>query len=312
MTKEIFIFIASVLLLMPILSVFGEISFSTQFLFCAPFIFMIGIPHGAIDNVLHGRDAPHQKQYFILVYLLIIGFNVILWMSFPLLAYVLFLGISAYHFGQSQFSHYFKRQKLIHQFSYLLWGVSILSALILFNLSEIHSWMNDYPEFALFSPIHQLNSLVLTFGISSILTFGSLFWLLHNRVFTVSSFFMECLIFLLILAAFYLTPLIIGFTLYFIILHSFKVLGEEFRFLRAEKEVSSVLSFLKLLAPFSLLSFLGLGLVFALIYFNLLIIPYGYALLIIISSITLPHVFVMDHFYKLLFRNNFYQQKEKG
>ena len=35
-------------------------------------------------------------------------------------------------------------------------------------------------------------------------------------------------------------------------------------------------------------------------------------LLIIISSITLPHVFVMDHFYKLLFRNNFYQQKEKG
>ena len=298
--------------MLPILSAFGEISLSTQFLFSAPFFFIIGIPHGAIDNVLHAREANHHKQYFILVYLLIIGFNVVLWMSFPFMAYVLFLGFSAYHFGQSQFSHYFKRQKLIHQFSYLLWGVSILSALILFNLSEIHSWMNDYSEFALFSPIHQLSSLVLTFGISSILTFGSLFWLLHNKAFTGSAFFMECLIFLLILAAFYLTPLIIGFTLYFIILHSFKVLGEEFHFLRGEKEVTSVLSFVKLLAPFSLLSFFGLGSVFALIYVNILNIPYGYALLIIISSITLPHVFVMDHFYKLLFRNNFYQQKEKG
>jgi hypothetical protein len=111
----------------------------------------------------------------------------------------------------------------------------------------------------------------------------------------------------LIFVSFYLMPVIIGFTLYFVILHSFKVLGEEYRFLKLAKEVKSRVAFVKLLTPFSILSFFGMGVVFALIHFNILAMSYGYCLLIIISSITLPHVFVMNKFYKLLFKSNFYQ-----
>ena len=295
------------LLLLPFLSVFGELSLSTQFFFSAPFILLIGIPHGAIDNVLHAKEAPHLKKYFIAVYVLIILLNVILWTSFPLLAYLLFLIISAYHFGQSQFSQYFRYQHLIHRLIYFFWGIAILSALILFNLDEIHSWMNEYSEFSVFGPIHEKQNVVSFLGFSSFLTFGLLSFLMYKKAFSVHSFLMECLIFSLIIAAFFLTPLVIGFTLYFIILHSFKVLGDEFHFLRKEKEVNSVLAFLRLLAPFSLLSFFGLGLLFVLIYLQLLDLSYGYAMLIVISSITLPHVFVMDHFYKFLFKIKFYQ-----
>ncbi|MEJ6796364.1 MAG: Brp/Blh family beta-carotene 15,15'-dioxygenase [Flavobacteriales bacterium] len=307
MSKEIFIFIASVLLIMPMLSVFGDISLPGQLVLSAPFIILLGIPHGAIDNVLYIRGASLKQTHFIAIYLLIIAINILLWVVFPVAAYVLFLVISAYHFGQSQFSHYFKTQKLVHQLTNLLWGVSILSALTLFNLTEIKTVMSDYSEFSVFDPVHHTRGLSVIFGISTLLTLSSLIWLTASKALKLEALFMEVLILALIFVSFYLMPVIIGFTLYFVILHSFKVLGEEYRFLKLAKEVKSRVAFVKLLTPFSILSFFGMGVVFALIHFNILAMSYGYCLLIIISSITLPHVFVMNKFYKLLFKSNFYQ-----
>lgn len=307
MSKEIFIFIASVLIIMPILSVFGEISLPGQLMISAPFIILLGIPHGAIDNVLYIRGASLKKKHFIAIYLMIIAINILLWVVFPLAAYVLFLVISAYHFGQSQFSHYFKKQKLVHQLTNLLWGVSILSALTLFNLTEMKTAMSNYCEFSVFDPVHSAIGLSVIFGISTLLTLCSLVWLTASKAIKLEAFFMEVLMLALIYLSFYLMPVIIGFTLYFVILHSFKVLDEEYRFLKVAKEVKSRVGFIKLLTPFSILSFFGMGIVFALIHFNILAMSYGYCLLIIISSITLPHVFVMNKFYKLLFKTNFYQ-----
>lgn len=307
MSKEIFIFIASVLLILPILSICDEISLPLQLIISAPFIFLLGIPHGAIDNVLYIREVKLKNAQFISVYVIIIGFNILLWFLFPLLAYILFLFISAYHFGQSQFSHYFKKQKFIHQITNLMWGISVLSALTLFNLPEIQTMMKDYPDFNAFNPVHQQNGLLLLFGISSMLTILSLIGLTYIKAIKIESFLMECVILVLILASFYFMPVIIGFTLYFVILHSFKVLGEEYRFLLLAKEVKSRLGFVKLLTPFSVLSFVGIGILFLGIHFEVLNISYGYCLLILISSITLPHVFVMNKFYKLLFKTKFYK-----
>lgn len=103
-------------------------------------------------------------------------------------------------------------------------------------------------------------------------------------------------------------PIIIGFTLYFVILHSLKVLNEEYRFLKASGVTQSLMGFIKLLTPFSLISLMGLFMLFGLIEFGILNISFGYCVLIMISSITLPHVFVMDKFYHLLFSTKFYGQ----
>ncbi|MFT4970702.1 MAG: hypothetical protein ACI9O4_002463, partial [Chitinophagales bacterium] len=72
----------------------------------------------------------------------------------------------------------------------------------------------------------------------------------------------------------------------------------------AEKEVHSFLNFMKLLSPFTLVSIAGIAMLFALIYLNILKLSYGYLLLMVISSITLPHVFVMNSFYNLLSLKN--------
>lgn len=303
MTKAIFVFIASFLLLLPFVLKTGGIPTSYQLIICLPFILFLGIPHGAIDNVLYIRNEGIKNIQFISVYIAFILINVALWFIFPWLAYIAFLLLSAYHFGQSQFSHYFNNQHLSKQLLFLFWGISILTALIYFNIADMQLLMIQEKEFAVFMPFHQENILRAIFISSSIGTFSLMILLLFKKALSVEAFFMESLVFLLILVCFYLMPLLIGFTLYFVILHSFKVLKEEYDFLNAENEVSSLGNFIKLVSPFTLISIAGIILIYGLIYFELLSIPYGYSLLIIISSITLPHIFVMNRFYGL-FQNN--------
>ncbi len=112
---------------------------------------------------------------------------------------------------------------------------------------------------------------------------------------------MEFLVISLILICFYLLPFLIGFSIYFIILHSLKVLKEEYHFLVAEKQIGSIFKFVQLISPFTLFSVGGILVLFGLIYLEFIPFSYGYCLLIAISSITLPHVFVMNDFYMLPF-----------
>lgn len=303
MSKEIYIFIASVLLLLPVLSLFEVVPISTQLILCAPFIFLLGIPHGAIDNMLYLRENKTKNSHFISVYLVIIAANVGLWLIYPAVAYATFLLLSAYHFGQSQFSHYFKSQSWSRKFIFLAWGISILSALILFNIREINAVMIDYQEFNVFDPIHNVDMLWIIFVSTTIATIVGLLFFRSKGAISLDTVGMEILILGLILFCFYLMPLMVGFTLYFIILHSVKVLNEEYEFLKRVNKIKSIGGFVKLLMPFSALSFLGIGMLFLMIHLDFLSISYGYCMLILISSITLPHVFVMNQFYRLLLGN---------
>lgn len=290
--------------MLPILQYAGEMTVAYQLVICTPFLLLLGIPHGAIDNILYLRNNQIKNREFIGAYLVFVGMNVALWMLIPTVAYVLFLLISAYHFGQSQFSHYFKHQPPGIQVLYLLWGVAILSNLLFFNAAEIQQIISSNTEFAFFIPVQNESFLFYLSTVSTVLTLTFMVILTVYNALTVETLLMELLVFGLILASFFLMPLLVGFTLYFVILHSIKVLGEERRFLIAEKIVHSTGTFIKIVAPLTLLSIVGMGLLFAMIYFNWLNLTYGYCLLIVISSITLPHVFVMNKFYNILFNRN--------
>lgn len=310
MTKAIFIFLASLLILVPIILNYGYIPIATQLLICAPFILFLGIPHGAIDNILYRKNHSVNNTLFIGVYLLIIAINVVLWFAVPIVAYCVFLTISAYHFGQSQFSHYLGKQALISKMIYLFWGLTILAGLLFFNATEIVQINNEQPQFAEINALFTENFIGLLFVSSTILTLGLLFFSKIKQVLSLENLLMELLVLGLILVSFYLLPLLIGFTLYFVILHSYKVLSEEFRFLKSEATVKSALEFIYLVAPLTLLSFFGIAFLFVLIYLDILAMTYGFCLLIVISSITLPHVFVMHQFYDLLFSKQFYQMEK--
>lgn len=302
MTRAIFVFIASIFLIMPVVYQSGEISISTQLVICTPFLLFLGIPHGAIDNVLYLRDRKISNFKFIGTYLVIIAANVVLWFVAPVMAYVLFLILSAYHFGQSQFSHYFKSQPPLLKVLFSVWGLAILSALVFFNIEEVYQIMADSSEFSRFGIVHGEIFMMYFFFGSFFSTIAILIYLSITKAISIETLMMELLVLSLILICFFLMPLLIGFTLYFVILHSFKVLREEFNFLMNEKKVKSIKSFTAMITPFTLLSIFGIAFLFGMIYLDIFNISYGYCLLIVISSITLPHVFVMDNFYKLLFK----------
>ena len=176
MTKAIFIFIVCLLLGTPLVFWAGTISVSDQLVFCLPLLLLLGIPHGAIDNILYQRSRQISNLKFIGVYLVFVGLNIAFWLLLPSLAYLLFLLLSAYHFGQSQFSHYFKKQNIAAQALYLFWGIALLSSYVLFNLEEIHLVMATYDEFGQFAPLHLQGPMLLITMISFVLLFGQLIY----------------------------------------------------------------------------------------------------------------------------------------
>ncbi len=300
MTKAIFIFIVALYLVLPLTLAAGGISLNWQLALCLPIILVLGIPHGAIDYVLYLKERKPSKKSFIFYYVSVVGLNGFLWIYQPLLAYIIFLLLSAYHFGQSQFSHLLENSGWLNKILYASWGLAIICALVFFNLDEIQAIIHQFPDFIALSPLHNAAFLKLGLFYCAALALLTLLYLTYTKKLSKEALLMEVLVFFMILLSLYFLPLIIGFTTYFIILHSIKVLKEEYTFLLINDQVKSFKGFLAMIAPFSLLSIMGLFILFALIYIDILQFSYGYIFLIMISSITTPHAFVMNHFYSAI------------
>lgn len=298
MTKATYIYIAAFALLFPIFS--SGLNFSTTLpsIICIVLIFGLGIPHGAADNVLYKTRTAISNRFFIGVYVLTIGSNVALWFLAPQVAYLLFLIISGYHFGQSQFSHYFKREYLGVKLLYLFWGLVILGGMIYFNRTEILGYTRTYADLEQFAPFSKKLFLETFLALSGLGLLAIQVILLYQNKWRLESFVMEMLIMLMIGLSFYVFPFLVSFTLYFVILHSFKVMREQYHFLQIKKLVTHWRGYLKIVLPFSFLSYFGITLVLGMVEFNWLPISFPYSFLILISSITTPHVFVMEQFYK--------------
>jgi Brp/Blh family beta-carotene 15,15'-monooxygenase len=297
MFKAIIIYAISAVTLIPFFLVYPDMDVVTQLIICAPVILILGIPHGAIDNVLFFGNSRQNSLAFISTYLAIIAGNVLIWMVLPLFAYVLFLILSAYHFGQSQFLHYFKKDTWEMKSLYLLWGISLLSGLIYFNHAEM-VWVSQNKGFEFFEAAHPKRLMGFIFILSTGLTVFNLFWLLMQKQLSLKVFFLELLVLALVVSTFYFLPMIIGFTLYFIILHSYKVIQEVYGILAQKRQVNSKKHFIRLLFPFSVLTIVGIFLLYVITSVDWVPFTFGFAFLIAISSITLPHAVVMDRFYK--------------
>jgi Brp/Blh family beta-carotene 15,15'-monooxygenase len=139
MSKTNFLFIALFYLLFAIFSWVEHVDISVQLAVSGLFLLLVGIPHGAIDHILFLDSNKVKPVYFYGAYLGLMMLYVVLWFFFPFLCFVFFLLMSAYHFGQSQFSELYKIPNWIKQTLYVTWGVSILSGLLLYNMEELTS-----------------------------------------------------------------------------------------------------------------------------------------------------------------------------
>lgn len=296
MKQPTFLFIACLLLSFPFLSNGIELTMQSQFIISMVLVFTIGIAHGSVDNILYLQTSKMKPLSFYLVYLLLIGMYAVIWFVFPIFAVALFLLISAYHFGQSQLTDCFQKSTLIHKTSYILWGISLLSALLNIKQDEIVGLLQSYQDLQIFATAFDATFVrYLHFGSTALVVMLLIFFLITRQLRAPRMFF-EFFLLILINVSFAVLPALLGFTLYFIFLHSLKVLEDEFDFLRKQEKLH-IWSFIKKLLPNTIISVAATLVIFAGIHFEYINFSYGFILLVLISSITFPHAFVMEKFY---------------
>lgn len=273
-----------------------------QYIFFLTGIVILGVPHGAADLLIATQNAADDKKSFSKLYFFInylsrlLLFATILWF-FPLPGNLLFILFAAYHFGETDL-HKFNTNSFIGKFFITSYGLVILSVILLHNFQEIR------PLFQLFSSgikyaavidfigLHT-NHITLLFGllflISSILYFSTT---KSNKILQ-KQFFIH---FLLILVILYNLPMIVGFTFYFVVWHSFLSLKNIVNYLRRDNVFSAAV-IIKQILIYSVLALAGIA-VFGLtgfMFINLNSII-GYIFLSL-AVLTAPHMQIMHNMY---------------
>ena len=245
----------------------------------------IGIPHGSVDHIIAFINPKSRrfksKLSFFTVYLSLIVLNIIIWVFSPYLGLFTFLLVSCYHFGEAQVIGFNNTKNKLLNF---VLGANILLSLFLNNIFELQIILLDL---TLFSSI-DLSSYDKTFFLLisvAVLMISVVYFKIEKKV----PLYAEMSILYLI---FYHTDILTSFSIYFGFSHSLPMLVLEYK----EMKEKSFLSFYAKTLPFTILAII-FGVV--LYYYNNDLLTANNLILftfIVISSLTLPHVFIMKDF----------------
>ncbi len=270
-------------------------------------VFLIGVPHGALDFLVDEQNEELVKRTFsikkfVSVYLTRLFAFSLFWFM-PWVAFSLFMVFSIYHFGETDMSSIMKPNKT-STILYVAYGSLILSVLLLSHLSEIAASIPIVGDFlngtTFYFFLEQFSSLIIS---ALALFFISVVYFLHRKGEIIKISFSQILQFSTLLLVISLLPLLLAFTFYFALWHSILSVRNIFSYFKDFNNSKKFTVFCNKSILFSLLA-LGsiVGLYFALDYFipdmNLL-----FALLIVLSVLTLPHLAVMHRMYKNFSRN---------
>ncbi len=244
----------------------------TVFAIC---LFLVGIPHGALDNIVESGDVNNGIQLnFIAKYLLKAGVYFLVWLIHPGTALVLFLLYSALHFGQADMQEWKANKSRLLEST--LWGTLVLTMLLLGHVNETNSVLKNMDVFVI--PLSNESGLYATLFLSII----GVSWGIYNRKIPM------IMISLTLLLATYL-PLLTAFALYFIGQHS--ITG--WAHLKTTFKISNLSLFKKAL-PYNL----GAWFLFSIVLINI-DNSWTSSFFIFVSCISLPHVLAMNKFYKV-------------
>ncbi|MBC8399506.1 MAG: Brp/Blh family beta-carotene 15,15'-dioxygenase [Flavobacteriales bacterium] len=258
-------------------------------------ISLFGIPHGAIDNIIYLSSNKITRVRFYLIYIVTIIIYCLFWWLTPIISLIFFLFLSSYHFGESQLVDYsfINKKRII----YLFWGFALLSTLILYNNNELLYLSNQFIDTKKFSQVFNIQIFKYIFYSSNLIIISLLVYENYKSSISNEQLMNEIFLLILIHITFYLFPIIISFTLYFIFLHSIKVLKQEFDYLKSLQSDLNLLKFIKLLYPHTFLSIVFLVIFLLLMNFGYINISVFLFSIIGISVITLPHAIIMTNFY---------------
>lgn len=114
---------------------------NVQVIFFVSLILLTGIPHGALDHLIQeATDKKLNKAYdikiFLVKYLLIMAVYALAWFWFSGLSLLIFLLISAWHFGETDLEKV-PKNAIIWSFTRLIYGFYILAFILLTHINEV-------------------------------------------------------------------------------------------------------------------------------------------------------------------------------
>lgn len=265
---------------------------------------VLGIPHGATDHIVffaqkNTSPKPSSWAYFFKIYLGIMLAYTLAWYFLPLLCFMAFLIFSAYHFGQSQL-HYFeiKEKKWLKPILYISWGNVLLLSILGFNTADTLSILENTPFLDLMGFV--LLHFEYFFGINAGLMLVILLGLGLQGKINFLKILQELALLALLLFLCWSTSLLWSFAIYFALWHSLQTIEQEIKVFSAGFEQGySWKNYIKDALPFSLISFVGIGLILIGLYifeFNTPNLLFGF--FVMISILTAPHAWLIEGIYE--------------
>ncbi len=190
----------------------------TLIIFCLFLILIIGISHGALDNIKGAKLLNlfgYRSMYlFYSSYIFISLLIIFSWLILPNLVLLFFLIVAAYHFGKEDTIFKLKKNLVLKEVLFFLKGSPVIIAPLLFqreSTNEIFSTLNFYIfQNSLFDDIFLIIFLVLSLFSSVYLSIGKSIEFKNVMILDYFS---------VIILNLFLNP-ILAFTLYFCFLHS--------------------------------------------------------------------------------------------
>ncbi|WP_445227707.1 Brp/Blh family beta-carotene 15,15'-dioxygenase [Croceitalea sp. MTPC9] len=254
-------------------------------------ILTFGVLHGANDLLLiriksskKGLKVKFYKalSYYVFTILIILA----VFFSYPPLALLLFILLSAYHFGEQHFKKFTDTSKLLNSLLYIFYGLIILFMLFYFNLNEVLLIFQDLTEVQFTKTLFMYTLLLIGF-----LFLSCLFYLVLRKNLKINIF--EELFYLLVLLVVFKTAgLLWGFAIYFILWHSIPSLTDQMKFLYGKASKVEFLKYIKSSWLYWLTSIIGLLSLYLIFkekteYLTSILIYF-------LAAITFPHVIVMS------------------
>ena len=209
-------------------------------------IFTFGILHGAndlqlIDKIDVLKDKKNSTLRILIYYIMFVLLGILSFYIFPLVALLLFIIVSAYHFGEQQWQKLPNDLPIFTLILYrFLYGFVILSLLFVFHTIQVQNIISTITAFKI--PVGYFWEILKASGIAFIFISCFLYWkLLKIRKKLLLEFF-HLIVFAIIFKS---SSLIWGFAIYFVVWHSIPSIIDQIKFLNGSVSKKHFLSYCK-------------------------------------------------------------------
>ena len=252
-------------------------------------IFTFGMVHGSNDIMIVDKLSKKTNSTFFKIlstYLTIVMAAILIFYFIPILALVLFIFFSAYHFGEQHWEEVLSNLSLpLQKIFFFCYGLLILYLVFLFNVEAVIEIIYEITSLMLndiyASEVTQI-LLVVLFLITG--------YAVYKKQIAIKSVLRELFSLLVFAIIFNSSSLIWGFTIYFIFWHSIPSLLDQIKFIYGDLKKKSILKYIKAALPYWLVSLVGIAILFLIFkdekHFHSLFFAF-------IAAVTFPHAIVM-------------------